>query len=111
MFRVFRKPIKIKDDDTIVNIVLACVYLHNFLRVQPDSRQFYSKSGCFDNYDTSTGDIISESWSEITSGDTDLRPLRLIPRRPAATATNVREKFVSYFVSETGSVPFQDIFL
>lgn len=75
VFRVFRKPIEIKIEDLIVNIVLACIYLHNFLRVQPDSRQFYSTSGCFDNYDTSTGDIIPGLWREITSGDTGLRPL------------------------------------
>ncbi|XP_015377875.1 PREDICTED: uncharacterized protein LOC107172114 [Diuraphis noxia] len=111
VFRVFRKPIEIKVEDTIINIVLACVYLHNFLRVQPDSRQFYSTSGCFDSYDTSTGEIIPGSWREITSGDTGLRPFRSIPRRPATTAKNVREEFMSYFMSEIGSVPFQDIYL
>jgi len=33
VFRIFRKPIEIKVEETIVNIVLACVYLHNFLRM------------------------------------------------------------------------------
>lgn len=61
VFRVFRKPIVIKVEDTIVNIVLAYVYLHNFLRMQPDSRQFYSTLGCFDTYDSCTGEIISGS--------------------------------------------------
>lgn len=111
VFRVFRKPIEIKVEDTIVNVVLACVYLHNFLRVQPDSRQFYSTSGCFDSYDSCTGEIISGSWREITSGDTGLMPLRSIPRRPGTTATIVREEFMQYFMSEIGSVPFQDIYL
>lgn len=111
VFRVFRKPIEIKVEDTIVNIVLACVYLHNFLRVQPDSRQFYSTSGCSDSYDSSTGEIISGSWREITSGDTGLMQLRSIPRRPATTATNVREEFMQYFISEIGSVAFQDTYL
>lgn len=111
VFRVFRKPIEIKVEDTIVNIVLACVYLHNFLRVQPDSRQFYSTSGCFDSYDSCTGEIIPGSWREITSGDTGLIPLRSIPRRPATTATVVREEFMQYFMFEIGSVPFQDIYL
>lgn len=96
VFRVFRKPIEIKIEDTIVNVVLACVYLHNLLRVRPDSRQFYSASGCFDDYDTSTGDIIPGSWREITSGDTGLRPLRLIAKRPTTTATKfIRNEFMS----------------
>lgn len=111
VFRVFRKLIQKKVKDTIVNIVLTCVYLHNFLRVQPDSRQFYSTLGCFDNYDSCTGELISGSWREIISGDTGLMPFRSIPRRPATTATNVREEFMQYFMSEIGSVPFQDIYL
>jgi len=72
---VLRVLIKIKIEDLIVNIVLAWVYFHKFLRVQPDSRQFYATSACFNNYYTSTGDIIPGSWREITSGDTSLRPL------------------------------------
>ncbi|XP_022169456.1 uncharacterized protein LOC111033161, partial [Myzus persicae] len=111
VFRIFRKPIEIKVEETIVNIVLACVYLHNFLRMQPDSAKFYSTSGCFDNEDSSTGEIIPGSWREITSGDTGLRQLRSIPRKPASNATNIREEFKSYFMSEIGSLPFQDKYL
>jgi len=81
VFRVFRKPIEVKIEETIVNIVLACVYLHNFLRTQSDSTNYYSISGCFDSEDASTGEIIPESWRKIMSGDTGLKPLRVIPRR------------------------------
>lgn len=51
-----------------------------FLITQSDSTN-YSISGCFDSEYASTGEIIPESWREITSGDTGLRPLRVIPRR------------------------------
>jgi hypothetical protein len=30
VFRIFRKPIEIKVESTVVDIVLICVYLHNF---------------------------------------------------------------------------------
>jgi hypothetical protein len=37
VFRIFRKPTEIKVESTVVDIVLTCVYLYNFLRSQPDS--------------------------------------------------------------------------
>jgi hypothetical protein len=42
VFRIFRKPNEIKIESTVVDIVLTCVYLHNFLRSQPDSARYYS---------------------------------------------------------------------
>ena len=79
VFRIFRKPIEIKVESTVVDIVLTCVYLHNFLCSQPDSAR-YSPQGCFDNVDASTGEIIGGSWREVTSSDSGIRPLRLVPR-------------------------------
>jgi hypothetical protein len=32
VFRIFRKPIEIEVESTVVDIVLTCVYRHNFLR-------------------------------------------------------------------------------
>jgi len=42
VFRIFRKPLEIKVESTVVDIVLTCVYLHNFLRSQPNSDRYYS---------------------------------------------------------------------
>lgn len=111
VFRVFRKPIEVKIEETIVNIVLSCVYLHNFLRTQSDSTNYYSISGCFDSEDASTGEIIPGSWREITAGDTGLRPLRVIPRRSSNSVQGLREEFKSYFMSDIGSVSFQNKYL
>ena len=67
VIRIFRKPREIKVESTVVDIVLTCVYLHNFLRSQPDSARHYSPHGCFDNEDASTGEIIRGSGIEVTS--------------------------------------------
>jgi len=101
VFRVFRKPIEIKIEDTICNYYYytrLCYLHHNFLSVQPNSRQFYSTSGCFDSYDSCTGEIISGSWREITSGDTGLMPLRSIPRKPATTANSNKRQGKIYAI-------------
>jgi hypothetical protein len=91
--------------------VLACVYLHNFLRTQKDSTNYYSISGCIDSEDAITGEVIPGSWRELTSGDAGLRPLKVIPRRSASSAQDIREEFKSYFTSDIGSVPFQNKYL
>lgn len=54
VFRVFPKPIEVKVEETIVNIVLTCVYLHNFLSTQSDSANYYSIPGCLNSEDAST---------------------------------------------------------
>lgn len=79
VFRVFRKPIEIKVQSTVIDIVLACIHLHNFLRSRPESAQTYSPPGCFDYEDPSTGEIIPGSWRNVTQNDGGLRPLRLFP--------------------------------
>ncbi|KAL4154135.1 hypothetical protein QTP88_001968 [Uroleucon formosanum] len=111
VFRVFHQPIEVKIEETVVNIVLSCVYLHNFLRIQSDSTNYYSTSGCFDSEDASTGEIIPGSWREIKAGDTGLRPLRVIPRRSSNSVQGLREEFKSYFTSDIGSVLFQNKYL
>jgi hypothetical protein len=60
VFRIFRKPIEINVESTAVDIVLTCVYLHNFLRSQPDSPRNYSPQGYLDNEFASTGEIIGD---------------------------------------------------
>lgn len=110
VFRIFRKPIEIKIENTIVDIVLACVYLHNFLRLQPDEPR-YSPQGCFDHEDASTGEIIPGSWREITSGDSGLRSLRTTPRNASRSAKDIREEFMNYFMSSEGLISRQNKYL
>ncbi|CAH1986983.1 unnamed protein product [Acanthoscelides obtectus] len=79
VFRIFRKPIELKVDSTVIDVVLSCVYIHNFLRMQIDSTRDYCPPGCFDNEDVSTGEIIPVSWRVITADDSGYRPLQRIP--------------------------------
>jgi hypothetical protein len=104
VFRIFRKPIEIKVESTVGDIVLTCVYLNNFLRSQSDSARCYSSQGCFDNEDASTGEIIRGSWREVTSSDNGIRPLRLFPRNSSRMAIRVRDELMIYFL--TAKVPF-----
>lgn len=111
VFRIFHKPIEVKVENTVVDIVLACVYLHNFLRSQPDSVRYYSPLGCFDNEDESTGEIIPGSWRQITRADNGLIPLRKIPRNSPRTAKDIRDEFMNYFISAEGSISRQKKYL
>ena len=107
VFRIFRKPIEIKVESTVVDIVLNCVYLHKFLRSQPDSARYYILQGCFDNEDESTGEIIRGSRREVTSSDSGIRPPRLLPRNASRMAIKIRDEFMNYFLTAEGSIPYQ----
>ena len=111
VFRIFRKPIEIKVESTVVDIVLTCVYLHNFLRSQPDSARYYSPQGCCDNEDASTGEIIRGSWTEVTLSDSGIRPLRLLPWNSSRMAIKIRDEFMKYFLTAEGSIPYQNKYL
>lgn len=105
VFRVFRKPIEVKVENTVVDIVLACVYLHNFLRSQPDRCRHYTPPGSFDREDLVTGEVVPGNWRSVTSGDTGMRPLPSFPRNMPQRAKAVRSEFKDYFLTEIGSIP------
>ncbi|XP_031330007.1 uncharacterized protein LOC116160983 [Photinus pyralis] len=100
VFRVLRKPLLLTAERAQL-VVIACIYLHNFLRNSNTSKQLY----CPENWlDTEVnGQMIFGKWrsdSEMTS----LAPLRKVPRRPSRHAQEIRNEF-SRFFSTTGSVP------
>jgi hypothetical protein len=111
VFRIFWKPIEIKLESIVVDIVLTYVYLHNILRSQPDSVRYYSPQGCFDNEDASTGKIIRWSRREVTSSDSDIRPLWLFPQNASRMAIKIRDEFMNYFLTAEGSIPYQNKYL
>lgn len=47
VFRGFRKPVQLEPDKAEI-IVLACIYLHNFLRNEISSQDVYSPPDSFD---------------------------------------------------------------
>jgi len=110
-FRIFQKPIVIKVESTVVDIVLPCLYLHNFLRSQPDSARYYSLKGYFYNEDASTCEIIRGSWREVTSNDSGIRPLQLLPQNASRTVIKIRDEFMNYFFTADGSIPYQNKYL
>jgi hypothetical protein len=107
VFRVFHKPIEVKVDDTVSDVVLACVCLHNFLRSQLDSQRFYCPPGSFDTEDACTGQLIPGTWRQITASDSGVRPLRRTPRNVSNAAKAVRQEFMEYFISPQGSITRQ----
>jgi len=110
VFRIFRKPTEIKVESTVVDIVLT-LYLHNFLRSQPDSARHYSPQGCFDNEDESTGKIIRGSWREVTLSASGIRPLCLLPWNASRMVIQIRDEFMNYFLTAEGSIPYQNKYL
>lgn len=45
VFRVFKKPIKLKVLSLAKDVVLACVHFHNFLRSRADSQTYIHRQG------------------------------------------------------------------
>jgi hypothetical protein len=111
VFRIFRKPVEIKVESSVVDIALTCVNLHKFLRSKPDSPRYYSPQGCFDNEDASTGEIIRGSWREVTSSDSGIRLLRLLPRNASRTAIQSRDELMNYFLAAEVSISYQNEYL
>ncbi|CAH2003310.1 unnamed protein product [Acanthoscelides obtectus] len=105
VFRVLRKVILVSPEKATL-VVLACVYLHNFLRKSKHSRNTYTPSGTFD--DEKEGKIIPGQWrqgSENKNAESFL-PIPKIGRKSSANCEAIRNEFATYFMGE-GSVSWQ----
>ncbi|XP_065055079.1 putative nuclease HARBI1 [Rhopilema esculentum] len=104
-WRIFRRPIR-ASTTTVEGIMKACVCLHNYL-LQTDNA-FYVPAGFVDAEDE-TGEIIPSSWRCKTSDETSA--LKNIGRAGSnnykADAKAMRENFMTYFNSVSGSVSWQ----
>lgn len=103
VFRVLRKPLLLQPEKAEL-VVMACVYLHNFLRKSKTSKNIYCPNGTLD----------SEIDEKVTPGtwrnDTEMSSLfdiKRVPRKSSATAQAIREDFSTYFFSN-GAVPWQN---
>lgn len=107
VFRVFRKPIPLKPENCEL-IVMACLYMHNFLRRNKQSRALYTPPMTFD-FEDSDHNVIEGAWRrEYTVEGTSILELERRPRNSARTATIIRDQFGEYFMSERGSLPWQN---
>ncbi|CAH2013930.1 unnamed protein product [Acanthoscelides obtectus] len=105
LHRVFHKKLDVKLD-TVQNIVLACAYLHKFLRRNTLNR--YSPTGTVDMEDIDAGRIIPGSWR---NDGKQLPNLQRVGRNAKAIAKGVREEFMNYFMTDSGRVLWQDMYL
>lgn len=106
VFRVFRKPMLLQET-TATRVTLACLYLHNFMRRDTETRSHYNPPGTYDIEDTETGTILPGSWRMDHSANDTLFPLARIPRKSANIPQKIRDEFCEYFVNE-GKVDWQD---
>ena len=106
-FRVFLKPIGLHPDK-VESVTLTCIYLHNFLRRNVESRNAYSPPGTFDTEDVDNATITAGSWRAESNAGEGFIDLQNIPRRSTVDTQNIRREFRDYFVSAEGRIPWQD---
>lgn len=101
-FGVLQKPISFTSLDKVHNVVMACCYLHNYLRSKIP--QQYTPLEWLDVEDEDTG--------EFSPGPRCSENMKLQKRnqRTIDDGKSVREKFVRYFNNE-GKVEWQDNFI
>ncbi|XP_039763708.1 protein ANTAGONIST OF LIKE HETEROCHROMATIN PROTEIN 1-like [Pararge aegeria] len=106
VFRVFRKAIPLRPVNAEL-VVMACVYLHNFLRRNTTSTARYTPNTTFDLEDAGHN-VVEGSWRrELTNNN--MRNLSRQGRPPPQSAQTIRNLFAEYFCSAQGSVPWQTI--
>lgn len=105
-FRVLRRPLLL-DPDKATKVVLACVYLHNYLRKSDTSRNIYTPVGTFDCEEDNL--LIPGAWrnDQGESSNSFLR-LKNVPRKTAAYFEEIRAEYADYFTT-TGKVEWQDL--
>lgn len=105
IFRVLRKPMLL-EPKIATRVVLAIIYLHNFLR-KSTSQKIYNPSGSFDQEYSDTGDVCDGVWRKDKSTVTGITPFQKVARRSKSDAGAIRNEFAEYFISKEGAVPFQ----
>lgn len=100
IFRIFRKPMLL-EPDTVSQITMTCVLLHNFLRRSKTSSQLYSPPGILDTYDENGTLVRPGPWRDAAGKlERMMRTLRSVARKPPLNALKIREKFTTYFVTK-----------
>nr|CAI5838159.1 unnamed protein product [Callosobruchus analis]CAI5839750.1 unnamed protein product [Callosobruchus analis]CAI5857461.1 unnamed protein product [Callosobruchus analis] len=107
--RVVENAFGILSPHKAAKVVLACIYLHNYLRRSKSSRNIYTRQDTFDQ--EIDGKIIQGSWrQEREANPTSLLPIRNIPRKSAGVSKDNRKQFAEYFKT-VGRVPWQELYL
>lgn len=109
VFRVLRKPMLLQEDKA-TSVVLACVYLHNFLRRNSDAQSIYTPPGSFDSFDADTGDLIPGEWRKEGLPKNSLLPIQRKGRKTPSNAKDIRNELASYFSTASGQISTQSKF-
>ncbi|XP_019698090.1 protein ANTAGONIST OF LIKE HETEROCHROMATIN PROTEIN 1-like [Harpegnathos saltator] len=104
VFRVLQKPMLLEPHKAEL-IVMAVIYLHNFLRRSKSSTNIYTPPGFLDT--DLNGHTILGSWRNDQQGMESLLPLKNVPCKTKLIAQEIREEFTDYFCT-TGRVPWQN---
>ncbi|XP_053615430.1 uncharacterized protein LOC128679719 [Plodia interpunctella] len=104
VFRVFRKAIPLRPVNAEL-VVMACVYLHNFLRRNTSSTAHYTLNTTFD-FEDAAHNVVEGSWRRELRNN-NMRNLNIHGRPPPQPAQVIRNHFAEYFSSAQGSVPWQ----
>lgn len=102
-FSVFSKPVTLHPSE-VQTVVLTCIYLHNFLRRNISSRNFYSPPGTFDLEGVEIHTIFPGSWRSEIEEKHGFINLQNVPRRSLNVAQSIRNEFQEYFILTEGSV-------
>ncbi|CAH1986956.1 unnamed protein product [Acanthoscelides obtectus] len=106
VFRVLRKSMLLEPSKA-EKVVLACVFLHNYLRRNAQAKDMYTPPGSFDVEDFYTGTIIPGQWRTDRESIQSLLPLKNVARKSPHDAKEVRDEFSEYFISEIGQVSWE----
>jgi len=102
-FGIFQKPITVSPEKMSV-IVLACCYLHNFLK---KSSSGYATSGVYHTQQTISDTLNSDTLGEANSDF--ILPLKINNAASTNNAKQIQETYCCYFNSE-GKVEWQENF-
>jgi len=75
VFRVFRKPMLLEPKKAEL-VVMACVYLHNFLRKEKSSRDIYSPTDLIDH--EVEGQLVRGTWREEIQSNSTFTPMERV---------------------------------
>ena len=104
-WRIFYKPIRAKVEN-IKNFVLACLALHNYLRLTDNAS--YCPSGFTDSYDD-TGNLKEGKWRTLAVGNEEMLPLsRVKGFCYSKNAVEMRNSLRRFLNIEEGSVSWQE---
>jgi len=106
VFRVLRKSIILEPEKAEL-VIMTIIYLHNFLRKSKTSRDIYTPPMKFDS--ERDGVLVRGSWRQEDEQMNSLIPIKNVPRRTTSNATEIRDEFKEYFITN-GRLDWQDYY-